>query len=83
MLLNAQSTAKVISGRQSNRTRQKNKRGDLEKWDQTDSPEIPDRGETSESSASLRQGDDDDDDDDDDGDVRQSGTMRTTGILIR
>ena len=26
----------------------------LEKWDQTDSPEIPDKGETSESSASLR-----------------------------
>ena len=25
-------------------TRQKNKRGDIEKWDQTDSPEIPDRG---------------------------------------
>ena len=24
--------------------RQKNKRGDIEKWDQTDSPEIPDRG---------------------------------------
>ena len=32
-----------------NVTRQKNKRGDTEKkWDQTDSPEIPDRGETSE-----------------------------------
>ena len=28
---------------------QKNKRGDnIEKWDQTGSPEIPDRGETSE-----------------------------------
>ena len=26
----------------------------IEKWDQTDSPEIPDRGETSESSASLQ-----------------------------
>ena len=39
--------------RKSNRTRQKNKRGDnMEKWDQTDSPEIPDRGETSESLAS-------------------------------
>ena len=25
-----------------------NKRGDIEKWDQTGSPEIPDRGETSE-----------------------------------
>ena len=24
--------------------RQKNKRGDIEKWDQTDSPEIPDKG---------------------------------------
>ena len=31
-----------------NRTRQKNKRGDIEKWDQTESPEIPDREETSE-----------------------------------
>ena len=30
--------------------RQKNKRGDkiIEKWDQTENPEIPDRGETSE-----------------------------------
>ena len=28
---------------------QKNKRGDIEKWKQTGSPEIPDRGETSES----------------------------------
>ena len=29
--------------------RQKNKRGDIiEKWDPTDSPEIPDKGETSE-----------------------------------
>ena len=27
---------------------QKYKRGDVEKWDQTDSPEIADRGETSE-----------------------------------
>ena len=26
---------------------QKNKRGDIEKWDQTDSTEVPDRGETS------------------------------------
>ena len=26
--------------------RQKNKRGDVEQWDQTGSPEIPDRGET-------------------------------------
>ena len=34
--------------RKSNRTRQKNKRGDIEKWDHTESPEIPDRGETSE-----------------------------------
>ena len=32
----------------SNRTRQKNKRRDIEKWDQIDSPGIPDRGETSE-----------------------------------
>ena len=32
----------------SDRTRQKNKRGDIEKWDQTGSPELPDRGETSE-----------------------------------
>jgi hypothetical protein len=31
--------------RNSDRTRQKNKRGDIEKWDQTESPEIPDRGE--------------------------------------
>ena len=30
-------------------------RGDLEKWDQTDSPEIPDREETSESPAFLLQ----------------------------
>ena len=34
--------------RQSERTRQKNKRGDTETWDQTDSPEIPERGQTSE-----------------------------------
>ena len=35
--------------RMSNRTRQKNQRRDIhEKWDQRDSPEIPDRGETSE-----------------------------------
>ena len=32
----------------SDRTRQKNKRGDTEKWDQADGPEIPDRWETSE-----------------------------------
>ena len=32
--------------RKSYRTRQKNKR-DIEKWDQTDSPETPDRVETS------------------------------------
>ena len=36
------------SDRNSDRTRKKNKRGDIEKWDQTDSLEIPDRGETSE-----------------------------------
>ena len=30
--------------RKSERTRQKNKRGDIEKLDQTDSPAIPDRG---------------------------------------
>ena len=30
--------------------RQKNKRGDIEKWDQTDSPEIPNNAKTSESS---------------------------------
>ena len=29
-------------------TKQKNKGGDIEKWDQTESPEIPDMGETSE-----------------------------------
>ena len=34
------------SGRKSNKTRKK--RGDIEMWDQADSPEIPDRGETSE-----------------------------------
>ena len=39
---------KRIRLRKSNRTRQKNKRGDKEKWDQTDSPEIPDKGEISE-----------------------------------
>ena len=32
------------SDRNSERTRRKNKRGDIEKWDQTNSPEIPDRG---------------------------------------
>ena len=31
----------------SDMTRPKNKRGDIEQWDQTDNPEIPDRGETS------------------------------------
>ena len=31
----------------SNRTRQKNKRGDIEQWDQNESPEISDRGKTS------------------------------------
>ena len=34
--------------RKRDRTRQKNKRGDIEKWDQTESPKIPARGETSE-----------------------------------
>ena len=29
--------------------------GDIEKWDQTDSPENPERGEKSESPASLQQ----------------------------
>ena len=37
---------KRIRQKERDRTRQKNKRGDTEKWDQTDSPEIPDRGET-------------------------------------
>ena len=37
----------------SNRTRQKNKRGDS-KVESNDSPEIPDRGETSDIPASLR-----------------------------
>ena len=32
------------SDRKSDRTRQKNKKGDIEKWDQTDSPDIPDWG---------------------------------------
>ena len=36
------------SDKKSERTRQKNKSGNIEKRDQTDSPEIPDRGETSE-----------------------------------
>ena len=30
-------------------------RGDIEKWDQTDSPQIPDKGETSELPASFQQ----------------------------
>ena len=34
--------------RKSDRSRQKNKRGDIQQWDQTDSPEIPDRGKISE-----------------------------------
>ena len=34
---------------------EENKREDIEKWDQTDSPEMPDRGETSESPAACRQ----------------------------
>ena len=43
--------------RKSDRTTlgRRNKRGGTEKWDQTVSPEIPDRGETSESLASLQQ----------------------------
>ena len=36
----------------SDKTRQKNKREDIKKWDQTDSHEIPDRWETSESPGS-------------------------------
>ena len=36
------------SDRKSNRTSQKNKRGDIEKWNQIDRTEITDRGETSE-----------------------------------
>ena len=37
-----------LKSRKSDRTRHKNKRGyNIEKWDQTDSPEIPDKGETS------------------------------------
>ena len=36
--------------RKSNRTRQKNKRGDIEKCDQTGSPELPDSRKTSENS---------------------------------
>ena len=38
------------------RTRHKNKRRDIEKWDQTGSPEIPDRGETSERKPGLPSG---------------------------
>ena len=34
-------------GEEQKRVRQKNKRGYIEKWEQTDSPAIPDRGETS------------------------------------
>ena len=34
--------AEKDSLRKSERTRHKNKSGDIEKWDQTDSPEIPD-----------------------------------------
>ena len=34
--------------------RQKNKRRDIEKWDQTESPEIPDRGRYHKCPASLR-----------------------------
>ena len=34
--------------RKGHRARQKNMRGAIQKWDQTDSPEIPDRGEISE-----------------------------------
>ena len=44
-----QKQMRIRIDRKSNRTRQKNKRGDnIEKWDQTESPEIRDRGETSE-----------------------------------
>ena len=39
---------KRIRPEKSNRTRQKNKRGDAEKWDQTGIPEFPDKGEASE-----------------------------------
>ena len=42
--------------RKSNRTRQKSKRGDIQKWDQTESPEIPDRGRHQKCPASLRGG---------------------------
>ena len=38
----------------SNRTRQKNKIGDIEKWDPTESPEIPDRRRHKKSPAYLR-----------------------------
>ena len=41
-----QQAAKKKKDRKSNRTRQKNKRGDS-KVESNDSPEIPDRGETS------------------------------------
>ena len=36
-----------MDDRKSERTKQTNKTGDIEKWDQTNSPEIP-QGETSE-----------------------------------
>ena len=46
--------SKKGSDRKNNRTKQKNERGDIEKWDQPQSPEIPDRGETSEIPGHLR-----------------------------
>ena len=47
--------------RKSDRTRQKNKRRDIyiEKWDQTKSPEIPDRGGETSKILSLPSGDGD------------------------
>ena len=42
-------------GEKQKKIRQKQRQGDIEKWVQTDSPEIPDREETSESPAGLRQ----------------------------
>ena len=39
---------KRIRQKEQQEQRKKNKTGDIEKWDETDSPEIPARGETSE-----------------------------------
>ena len=50
-----QKQKRIRVDRKSTRTSQKNKRGDIEKWDQTESPEIPDRGRHQKSPASLEE----------------------------